>query len=68
MGALHVTTVNLYTKRNDKKVLKFWRVVNSLKHEKTVKECSDIQTRGPGHLPGWPNGTSGPAHVSCNLI
>jgi len=28
--------------------------MNSLKHEKPVKECFDIQARGPGHLPGLP--------------
>jgi len=32
--------------------------VNSLKIEKdkSVKACFDIQARGPGHLPGLPNG------------
>jgi len=31
-------------------------VLNSLKHEKPVKKCFDIQARCPGHLPGLPNG------------
>jgi len=29
-------------------------MMNSLKHEKPVKECFDVQARGPGHLPGLP--------------
>ena len=46
--ALRATWVwDLCTKRSrpNQKALQFWRVLNSLKHEKPVKECFDIQAR-----------------------
>jgi len=41
--------------------------MNSLKHEKTVKERFGIQARGPGHSPGLPNGESGPAYMPSGI-
>jgi len=56
INAKAVNFLNLYVKRSIQKALQFWHVVNSLNHEKPVKECFDIQVWGPGHFPGLPNG------------
>jgi len=52
---------NLYTKRSNQKALQFWRMENSLKHEKPAKSVlidkrQAPKARGPEHLPGLPNG------------
>jgi len=56
INAKVLSFLNLKTKRSNRKPLQFWRVVNSQKHEKPVKECFDFQARGSGHLLGLPNG------------
>ena len=47
LNAKVVSFLNVYYKRSNQKALQFWREVNSLKHEKPLKECFDIQARGP---------------------
>ena len=42
-----VSFLNLYTKRSNQKAQQFWRVVNSWKHLKKIKECFGIEARGP---------------------
>jgi len=39
-----------------KKLYNFDPWITAQKHEKPVKGCFVVQARGPGHLPGFPNG------------